>query len=179
MIVKKAPEKYELNKLSIFLAGSIEMGKAEDWQTKVTKKFEPYDVLILNPRRNDWNSSWKQSINDPQFNEQVTWELEAQEDCDIIVMHFCPETKSPITLLELGLFAKTGKIRVSCHEDFWRRGNVEMVCDRCIILFLLMLSEYNEIKKPNQQLKELKQELKNFKKGKNEDNRFTQSISNS
>jgi len=132
MKVKKAPEKYEIkqNQISIFLAGSIEMGKAEDWQTKVTEKFKPYDVLILNPRRSDWDSSWEQSIDNKQFNEQVTWELKAQEDADIIIMHFCADTKSPITLLELGLFARTGKVRVSCPDEFWRKGNVDICCDR-------------------------------------------------
>jgi len=137
MIVKKAPEKYEIkqNQISIFLAGSIEMGKAEDWQAKVTEKFKPYDVLILNPRRDDWDSSLEQSIDNPQFHEQVVWELNAQEDADIIIMHFCADTKSPITLLELGLFAKTGKVRVSCPKDFWRRGNVEVCCARYNIPF--------------------------------------------
>ena len=76
------------------------------------------------------NSSWEQSIDNKQFNEQVTWELKAQEDADIIIMNFCADTKSPITLLELGLFAKTGKVRVSCPDEFWRKGNVEMCCDR-------------------------------------------------
>jgi len=131
MLIKKAPEKFNAREnLSIFLAGSIEMGKAEDWQKRVTKQFEPYDVLILNPRRDDWDSSWVQSINDPQFSEQVSWELEAQESCDIILMYFSPETQAPITLLEFGLFANSGKLRVCCPEGYWRKGNIEVCCDR-------------------------------------------------
>jgi hypothetical protein len=45
-------------------------------------------------------------------------------------MYFDPATKSPISLLELGLFAKTGKLIVCCSEGFWRKGNVDIVCKR-------------------------------------------------
>ena len=57
----------------IFLAGSIEMGTAEDWQSKVIKELETYKGYIFNPRRDDWDSSWVQDINNSQFFEQVTW----------------------------------------------------------------------------------------------------------
>ncbi len=39
------------NNSTIFLAGSIENGKAEDWQAVVERMLEGYDVTILNPRR--------------------------------------------------------------------------------------------------------------------------------
>ena len=45
-------------------------------------------------------------------------------------MYFDPNTKSPISLLELGLFAKSGKLIVYCPEGFWRKGNVDVVCKR-------------------------------------------------
>ena len=45
-------------------------------------------------------------------------------------MNFDPSSKSPITLLELGLFAKSSKIIVCCPEGFWRKGNVDIVCER-------------------------------------------------
>jgi hypothetical protein len=44
-------------------------------------------------------------------------------------MYFSPGTKSPISLLELGLHSNDNMI-VCCPEDFWRRGNVEIVCQR-------------------------------------------------
>jgi hypothetical protein len=43
-------------------------------------------------------------------------------------MYFDPTTKSPISLLELGLHARTGKLIVCCPEPFWRKGNVDIVC---------------------------------------------------
>ena len=118
-------------KISVFLAGSIEMGAAIDWQAQFIESFKDEDsLLFLNPRRDDWDSSWEQSIENKHFREQVEWELEAQEKADIIVMYFAPNTKSPITLLELGLFAKTQKMICCCPEGFWRKGNVDVVCDR-------------------------------------------------
>jgi hypothetical protein len=33
-------------------------------------------------------------------------------------------------LLELGLYAPSGKMVVCCPEGFYRRGNVQIVCDR-------------------------------------------------
>jgi hypothetical protein len=45
-------------------------------------------------------------------------------------MYFDPNTKSPISLLELGLFAKSGKMIVCCPNGFWRKGNVDIVAQR-------------------------------------------------
>lgn len=115
---------------SIFLAGSIEMGKAIDWQKEVTGAIKDEMDYIFNPRRDDWDSSWVQSIKNDQFNTQVSWEMTALDISQTIFMYFAPETKSPISLLELGLYANSGKMIVCCPMEFWRRGNVEMVCDR-------------------------------------------------
>ncbi|CAB4154791.1 Nucleoside 2-deoxyribosyltransferase like [uncultured Caudovirales phage] len=115
---------------TIFLAGSIEMGKAEDWQQKMEWLFRDGDATIFNPRREEWDSSWSQDIENPQFYQQVNWELNALEKSDLIFMYFAPGTQSPISLLELGLFAHTGKMIVCCPEGFWRKGNVDIVCDR-------------------------------------------------
>jgi len=128
----KAPNKFDTlgGNIKIFLAGSIEMGKADDWQTKLSKDLELYHATILNPRRDIFDKDLVQSINTPAFYEQVSWELLAQESADIIAMYFAPDTKSPISLLELGLFAKSGKMIVCCPDGFWRKGNVEIVCQR-------------------------------------------------
>jgi len=116
---------------AVFLAGSIEMGTADDWQTALAKELG--DVAILNPRREDWDASWRQSIEEQKFREQVEWELDSLDRADVIAMRFAPETKSPITLLELGLHARSGKLVVGCPEGFWRRGNIEVVCARFAI----------------------------------------------
>jgi hypothetical protein len=113
---------------SVFLAGSIEMGKAEDWQKKLESVLGEHGFDVFNPRRDDWDSSWSQEFENPQFFQQVTWELNALENSDLIIMYFSPETKSPISLLELGIFVHSDKIRVICPKGFWRKGNVDIVC---------------------------------------------------
>ncbi len=115
----------------IFLAGSIEMGKAEDWQRKVAQYFQNRDdITLLNPRRDNWDPTWEQTFENPAFYQQVNWELSGLEQADIIIMYLAPGTRSPISLLELGLFATSGKLQVCCPVGFWRRGNVEVVCER-------------------------------------------------
>lgn len=95
----------------------------------------------------------KQTIDDPKFFEQVSWELDALERADHIFMYLPPQTKSPISLLELGLFADSGKMIVCCPNGFWRKGNVEVVCDRydiplygdidSAITYLRLFNKYN------------------------------------
>ena len=115
----------------VFLAGSIEMGQAEQWQERIVDALsETGDLVILNPRRDDWDDSWQQRADDPRFSEQVSWELDMLEAADVVVMYLAHGTKSPVSLLELGLCARSGKLKVCCPEGFWRRGNVEMVCRR-------------------------------------------------
>lgn len=134
MKVVKPP--FELNQFvsisdfTIFLGGSIEGGSAEDWQSLVEKELKDMNATILNPRRDNWDNTWEQSIKNPNFKGQVDWELSAQERANVIVMYFDKNTKSPISLLELGLFAMTGKMVVYCQEGFWRKGNVDVVCNR-------------------------------------------------
>jgi hypothetical protein len=126
----KAPSEPEFD-IRIFLAGSIEMGHAEKWQERIVRAMSgATNVIILNPRRDDWDSSWEQEADNPRFFEQVSWELDMLDAADIVVMYLAPDTKSPVSLLELGLCARSGKLKVCCPKGFWRRGNVEVVCRR-------------------------------------------------
>jgi hypothetical protein len=115
---------------SIFLAGSIDMGRAAPWQAEVEQALADTPALILNPRRDDWDATWPQRADHPQFRAQVEWELEAQERAGLVAMYFAPGSQAPITLLELGLFAGSGRLVVCCPEGFWRKGNVDVVCQR-------------------------------------------------
>jgi len=126
----KPPMIEESEGTTIFLAGSIEMGSVEDWQTKIVDRFKENKITFYNPRRDEWDSSWRQMQSESKFNEQVNWEMNNLEDCDLIFMYFHPETKAPISLLELGLHAASGKMIVVCPDGFWRKGNVEIVCTR-------------------------------------------------
>jgi len=125
-----APLDLAADERSVFLAGSIEMGAAGPWQAEVERALADLPVTILNPRRDAWDASWEQSIANPQFRQQVEWELEAQERASLIAMYFDPATRAPVTLLELGLCARGGKVIVGCPPGFWRRGNIEVICAR-------------------------------------------------
>jgi len=120
----------------IFAAGSIEQGSAEDWQTKLAADLNEYEnVVLLNPRRDEWDSSMEQSADNPTFKAQVEWELDGISLADLVIFYFDPNTKSPITLLELGLLAGMDgtiapDVLVCCPPGYWRRGNVEIVCNR-------------------------------------------------
>jgi hypothetical protein len=145
MIEIKAPNNYDKDKFSVFLAGSIEMGTAEKWQDEIVELLQDFDVQILNPRREHWDNSWHQSIDDLKFKEQVLWELNAQENSDLIVMYFDENSKSPITLLELGLFVKQKDIIVCCPEHFWRQGNVQIVGEKYGAVFTNNKAEFKKI----------------------------------
>ena len=130
VITSPQPITVEENRSTIFLAGSIEMGGAPDWQAQVIRELGDLDVVLLNPRRDDWNKAWKPERSDPNFRQQVEWELAALERADVIVMYLAPGTQSPISLLELGLYAQSRRLIVYCPDGFWRKGNVDVVADR-------------------------------------------------
>ena len=79
MQVITAPERKPITKQSIFLAGTIDDGKSEDWQSKLIKEFSEYNITILNPRRNNWGD-----LTDNELRKQITWELDHLEKADII-----------------------------------------------------------------------------------------------
>lgn len=112
---------------SIFLAGTIDMGTGEDWQSGLMDYFssQPGRYLLFNPRQENWDAS-----RPGEMDYQVNWELEHLEKADIIIMNILPGSKSPITLLELGLFAKSGKLHVACTPEFYRYDNVRITCSR-------------------------------------------------
>lgn len=142
---KLTDEQLEEFSLRVFLAGSIGGSSdnvlTSDWQSIIVNKFKESNITIFNPRRDEWDSSWKQEQKETMFNEQVNWEMNNLEDSDIIFMYLAPDTKAPISLLELGLNAASGKMIVVCPDGFWRKGNVEIVCTRYNIPLFNTLEE--------------------------------------
>jgi len=139
----KPPQSYypknPFNTISIFLAGSIEMDKAEMWQDQIFKRIKSIgtsnksieEIVIYNPRRDNWDSSWEQSIEDVNFVKQVEWELEHIEQSNLVIFYLQPGTKSPISLMELGIVSKESlsnekNVIVLCPDGFHRKGNVDI-----------------------------------------------------
>lgn len=123
--------KYYSDKTKVFLAGTIDMGNSENWQAKFIDNFCNYsNIDFYNPRRDDWDCTWNQSLDDINFVNQVNWELNSMDYANIIIFNFLPNSKSPVTMLELGLHASSGKCFVCCPKEFYRSGNVHIICDR-------------------------------------------------
>ena len=126
--------------LRIFLAGTIDMGDSVDWQRDFVNwlkdTFTLGTYIVYNPRRDEWIEGGKKELD-----YQVKWELNHLEASDMIIMNILGTSKSPITLLELGLFAKTGKLTVCCEPEFYRYDNVKAVCDRYSVEMFNSLAE--------------------------------------
>lgn len=129
----------------LFLAGTIEQGTGPDWQKEMVAMLEDTEWNILSPRRDAWDATWSQEKDAPLFRKQVEWELAGLERADKVLFYFAPGTKSPISLLELGLFARSGKLLVVCPLGFWRKGNVDIVCEHLGIRQLDSLAEAAEL----------------------------------
>ena len=124
MQVITAPERKPITNQSIFLAGTIDDGKSEDWQSKLIEELSDHEITILNPRRNNWGD-----LSDNELRKQITWELDHLEKADIIFMYIIGTSKSPISLLEMGIHIKDLKLIVVCEPEFYRYENVRITCE--------------------------------------------------
>lgn len=124
----------------IFLAGTIDMGKSIDWQKSTIEWFQSRDsgkYILYNPRRGKGLSG---EMSD--FEHQVNWELQHLEKADLIIMNILGNSKSPITLLEMGLYMRSGKLHVICEPDFYRYDNVRITCERYGVPLYHSLNDY-------------------------------------
>jgi len=128
----KPPTSIEVdnNFKSCFLAGTIDGGFSQNWQNKVSEKLSDYAINIYNPRRDKWEGSWEQNINNIDLKNQINWEYNALDKSDYILMNILPDSQSPITILEFGMYAKSGKLLVCCPKEFFRYANIQVTCYR-------------------------------------------------
>ena len=125
----KAPEKIpsfdRVGVFDIFLGGSIDQGAVWDWQKHLGTALINEPIILYNPRRDNWDKNWKQSLDNPEFVRQVTWEQYYLKVAAYRVFVMTAESKSPITLLELGQYINKPGV-VLCEPTFYRRANVEI-----------------------------------------------------
>lgn len=117
----------EASYTKIFLAGTIDMGNSVDWQRQTIELFRERNdgrYLFFNPRRGG-----KFDPSPENMNYQVRWELEHLEQADVIVMNLLGSSKSPISLLEMGIHIRSGKLRVACEPNYYRYDNVRITCE--------------------------------------------------
>lgn len=108
MKVITAIEKYKKqeNDIFVFLAGGIT--NCEEWQVQVLNSLNKFleleniksdNLIVFNPRRKNF------PINDPTASfEQIEWEFNYLEQCDIFSMYFdgTKQSDQPICFYELG-----------------------------------------------------------------------------
>ena len=129
-ILPPSPLTADLPRPWIFLAGAIDQDRAERWQDCAVAALADVPGTVLNPRRQDWDATWGNDLDDPRFAGQVAWELDGLEQADVVACWLPAGSQAPVSLLELGLHARRGRLEVGCPVGFHRRGNVRVVCAR-------------------------------------------------
>lgn len=128
--VVRAPGGYDLGKFggSVFLAGTIVQTEVT-WREQVIEGLSGMDVVVLDPRRVDWDLSWIQRKTDERFAAQVLWEMDGMEKAGLVLVYFEPGSQSPISLLELGRLVerRARNVVVCCPDGYSHKGYVEMV----------------------------------------------------
>ncbi|KAL7806682.1 hypothetical protein V8C44DRAFT_338589 [Trichoderma aethiopicum] len=130
VLAPNRPAPYSGSRKAIFLAGTTSPTGEPDWRLTLTDALSNFPITIYNPKRDDWDDTWKEDFSDDRWAEQVQWELEMQDKADIVVVFFHGVSPAPISLLELGLCVKSGRAIVCVLEGYSKRGNVEAVCRR-------------------------------------------------
>lgn len=117
--------------IKIFLAGTIDCDQGSvDWQHKICDKIQnindnKYSITIYNPRREEFPDNGSKEVR-----RQIRWEHAHMDDADYIIMNILEDSKSPITLMELGMYAESKKLIVFCKPKFYRYDNVKLVCQK-------------------------------------------------
>lgn len=123
MIYVEAPGKIESYSAltdcpKLFLAGGIT--GCLDWQSIVVDRLEDQEIVILNPRRKDFDMSSVEMAY-----EQIEWEHDNLRLADVIMFWFCANEPQPIALYELGAWSIVQKpIAVGCDPQYPRRLDV-------------------------------------------------------
>lgn len=127
MIVTPAERNHNYTdaKVSVFLAGTIDNGDSANWQYSTAAELSKIEhVDIFNPRRDNWDTN----ANSQDLYNQIWWELHHIQLANIVFFNFLPNSKSPITLLELGLVLSgrkaDRKVVICCPKEFYRYDNV-------------------------------------------------------
>jgi len=107
-----------------FLAGSIDYREENPWRVNFYR-FSSNKLHFFDPTRKDHDA-----LNNAQMQEHINWELDALELSDKIILNFLPESKSPISLVELGLYAKSGKLIVVCPKEFYQKRYIKTLCKK-------------------------------------------------
>ena len=98
----------------IFLAGSIDNRYFGNWRKKVIEEIGDSNI-ILDPTNTNHDK-----LSDEDMKLHIQWELDALSKANTILLNFLPDSKSPISLVELGLYVTSNKLIVICPKAFYK-----------------------------------------------------------
>ena len=106
--------------VSLFIAGGI--SNCSDWQSEMAPLLSDTELVLLNPRRKNF------PMEDPFAAPiQIKWEHKYLAYPHAVLFWFPPETLCPITLFELGTFARTDiPVFVGVDPNYARKLDIEV-----------------------------------------------------
>jgi hypothetical protein len=119
----ECPEEYspsDEKEKSIFIAGGI--SNCSDWQMEFVKLLENEEIVLMNPRRKEYNFD-----NTNIEEEQISWEFNHLKKASGVSFWFPKETLCPITLYELGKESMKNKpLFIGIDPEYKRKKDVEI-----------------------------------------------------
>ena len=116
------PQKHQ-HHTYVFLAGSIDFNLKGNWRKRVVETRSDFHFIDPTCPNHD-------DLDDEQMQNHINWELGGMEMADYILLNFLPEAKSPISLVELGLYVRSGKLIVVCPTEFYQSRYVNTLCKK-------------------------------------------------
>ncbi len=111
------------NQRSIFLAGSMDHKQEGSWREEIIAEFGTNDIF-------DPTNTHHDELNTEQMKHHIVWELGALQQSDLILLNFLKESKSPISLVELGMYVTSNKLIFICPKEFYKSDYVHTLCNK-------------------------------------------------
>lgn len=114
----ECPQSYNGKERSLFIAGGI--SGCQVWQSDLVRILEDTDLIVLNPRRKNFDTNNRQ-----MEEEQIYWEYEHLQKASAVSFWFPRETVCPITLYELGKQSVQNKpIFIGLDPEYSRKRDI-------------------------------------------------------
>lgn len=126
IIIPKDGEVPTEDKLTFFLAGSTN----SQWRTELVERLHDLDVVVYDPYVENWDEEvGEEDINNEKWVNQTRWEHLTIISADHRIFYFRGGTLAPITLLEMGLYAKKGDL-VYVADDYEKKAYIHYYMGR-------------------------------------------------
>jgi len=110
-------------RIFIFLAGSIDYS-INNWRNQLSEKFSD-QYHFLDPTHHNLSC-----LSNEELKKHIQWELDGLSIADLIILNLLPNSQSPISLVEMGLYVKSGKLIVICPKEFYKSRYVYTLCEK-------------------------------------------------